>query len=269
MALPLMATSDKTLMIIGDKSLWTSHNGLEWSMADKTDWGIRHGAAYAQFNNQFIMTGGMRSWGNFFNDTWVSRDGVNWVQHPSPWPARRGHAMVEFIGKIWLIGGMVSSGKDNELPSQHLTDVWSTEDGIHWKQEMQDGPWHDGGDFFVQVMNDRLFMIRTTPGSVWSSYDGKHWRLLVTGTSWGSRRGAGAMTFDNKLWVFGGMDLHDVWNSGNGINWHLQTSAAPWSPRSANYCVVFKNKLWIFGGKTGRSDSWSGDIWAMGSCNEN
>jgi hypothetical protein len=38
---------------------------------------------------------------------------------------------------------------------------------------------------------------------------------------------------------------------------------APWSTRSANYNVVFKNKIWIFSGKTGREDSWMGDIWAM------
>jgi hypothetical protein len=27
--------------------------------------------------------------------------------------------------------------------------------------------------------------------------------------------------------------------------------------------VVFKNKLWIYGGKTGREDSWAGDVWTM------
>jgi hypothetical protein len=38
---------------------------------------------------------------------------------------------------------------------------------------------------------------------------------------------------------------------------------APWSPRTTIHSVVFNSKLWIYGGKTGRKDSWAGDVWTM------
>jgi hypothetical protein len=71
------------------------------------------------------------------------------------------------------------------------------------------------------------------------------------------------LAFDEKLWVFGGRGYNDVWYSTNGKNWVQQSSAAPWSTRTTFHSIVYLNKVWIYSGKTGRKDSWSGDVWTM------
>jgi len=37
----------------------------------------------------------------------------------------------------------------------------------------------------------------------------------------------------------------------------------PRSTRTTFYSIVYLNKVWIYSGKTGRRDSWSGDVWTM------
>ena len=65
------------------------------------------------------------------------------------------------------------------------------------------------------------------------------------------------------FWVFGGRGRNDVWRSANGSRWQKVNDHAPWSPRTTIHSVVFDDKLWIYGGKTGRDDSWAGDVWTM------
>jgi hypothetical protein len=65
------------------------------------------------------------------------------------------------------------------------------------------------------------------------------------------------------MWIFGGRGLNDVWYSSDGKHWRIAFAHAPWSTRTTIHSVVFDNKLWIFGGKTGREDSWAGDVWIM------
>ena len=64
--------------------------------------------------------------------------------------------------------------------------------------------------------------------------------------------------------MLGGIDRNDVWSSTDGKEWKLEFAAAPWSKRSTFYSAVFNDRIWLFSGKTGREDSWAGDIWALG-----
>ena len=47
------------------------------------------------------------------------------------------------------------------------------------------------------------------------------------------------------------------------VNWIQLEDHAPWSTRTWESSIVFKNKLWIYSGKTGREDSWSGEVWTL------
>jgi hypothetical protein len=73
------------------------------------------------------------------------------------------------------------------------------------------------------------------------------------------------VVYENKLWIFGGLEHNDVWSSTNGKDWQKVFDPAPWSTRGAEHSVAFRNAIWIFAGKTGRDDSWdeSGDVWRM------
>ncbi len=61
-------------------------------------------------------------------------------------------------------------------------------------------------------------------------------------------------TFNNKIWVIGGLSLNspsplnDVWSSEDGIDWNLVTASADFAPRNGHKTFAFDNKLWLIGG---------------------
>ena len=266
--LPLIAFDGK-LYSIGDKRIWTSADGIKWGSHPKTDWGERYGMRFAFFKNKLWMIGGMRTWDDFRNDVWVSSDGKEWKQvvKQAAWSARRGHGVVVFKDKLWILGGSLSSGRRDQIPTESLNDVWSSVDGVNWKQETANAPWSARDSHTTLVFDNKIWVIgggfRGAYSDVWSSGDGRNWTQVAEKAEWGERHGSGGLVFDGKIWIFGGIEKNDVWSSPNGRNWQMEFKHAPWSSRSAMYSVAFNNKLWIFSGKTGRSDTQSGDIWAM------
>ncbi|MEL6590088.1 MAG: hypothetical protein AAFQ68_08415, partial [Bacteroidota bacterium] len=52
----------------------------------------------------------------------------------APWAARTGHTVLEFNGKLWVIGGDSGSGG-------RFGDVWSSTDGANWTEEVNQAPW--------------------------------------------------------------------------------------------------------------------------------
>ena len=263
--LPLVAF-DGNLYSIGDKSVWLSGDGLTWNSQPKTDWGTRHGMRFAFFKNKLWMTGGMQAWDDFRNDVWFSDNGRDWKKAVSnaAWVPRRNHGLVVFHDKLWILGGALSSGRSDQTPTQFLSDVWSSEDGMNWKLVTQNAPWADRDTPVSLVFDNKMWIIGGgVRRDVWSSADGKNWTLITGQAPWVGRKGNGGLVFDGEMWIFGGMDLNDVWHSSNGKDWKLAFRNAPWSTRTTFYSIAFKNKLWLFSGKTGREDSWAGDIWVM------
>lgn len=252
---------DDQLWMTGQKKVWSSGNGIHWTASQKTDWGERHGMATVFFKNKLWMLGGMKTWDDFRNDTWHSDDGKKWVQAVTnaSWSKRRDHQVFTYKNKLWLIGGVASSGKVNELPTIALSDTWSSDDGIHWNLISNSAPWQGKGYSKILVFNNKIWLVGTES---WYSEDGKTWTKAAFKNIWPNRRSNGVLVFDNKLWVYGGIELNDVWHSSNGTDWN-KLNNAPWTPRTTNYSTVFKNKLWIYSGKTGKEDSWSGDIWTL------
>ena len=260
---PVQAFENK-LWMIGYKNCWSSGNGINWEVHKKTNWGERHGMTFTFFKNKLWMMGGMRTWDDFRNDIWHTADGKKWEQvvANAKWSKRRGHYVVVFKNKLWLIGGAISSGKADQTPTKFLNDVWSSEDGINWILESNAAPWQGGDGIQIFVFNEKLWMINTIKREIWNSSDGKIWKLISNKTPWKERRGNGLVIFNNNIWIFGGIELNDVWCSADGMQWQ-QLGNAPWSTRSAQYSISYKNKLWLFSGKTGREDSWAGDIWTL------
>lgn len=265
MAVVPLVAFDGNLYSIGDKRVWTSTDGLNWSSQPKTDWDERYGMQFAFFRNKLWMFGGMKTWADFRNDVWSSADGINWqkVTNKAPWSPRRGHKVLVFNNKLWLIGGSVSSGRVDETPTRFLSDVWVSETGADWKQVTANAPWNANDNPVCLEFNDKIYVITLgTSQKVWSSADGEAWTLVADSIPIGERAGSGVLVFDGKIWVFGGVEKNDTWYTSDGKNW-TAAGRAPWSSRNAVYSVVYNNKLWLFSGKTGRADSWSGDIWAM------
>jgi hypothetical protein len=80
------------------------------------------------------------------------------------------------------------------------------------------------------------------------------WQLATSTPEFGNRSGYTMASFNNKLWVIGGMlptkdhDQNDVWVSEDGKTWSLVTDSADFPPRSMHSSFEFNGKLWVIGG---------------------
>ncbi|HUR10325.1 MAG TPA: hypothetical protein VM012_03100 [Flavitalea sp.] len=266
---------NNNLWMSGQKAAWSSTDGIHWSRHNKTDWGERIYSEIIFYQNKLWLFGGlMYQERQFVNDIWVSSDGTNWQKAGNAsWSARGGHSIIVYKNKIWLFGGATEINSDRSLKN-FLNDIWSSEDGIHWTQEMKSAPWTQRDNPKLLIFRDNLYMLGGQGQSdIWFTSDVKNWKLLNPSASWKNRYDNGAHVFDGKMWIFGGRDtsenhttaaLNDVWFSENGIAWTQQTAHAPWTVRSGATSIVYQNKLWIYSGKhTGGPYNWGGDVWTM------
>ena len=252
------------LTMIADDATWTSADGIAWTNTpNNAKRAARPGAAQFHFKGKYWLMGGMVSWAEFTNEIWSSTDAVNWVlaTKNAPWPPRRNALVIEFNDKLWLFGGSESSGKPDVLPTRFFNDVWQTSDGVSWTRVDADVP---AGNEQILVFNKQVWILGRS--GAWSSNDGRTWRLATGGAPFKNRGGFGALVYDGKMWVFGGLvgerTTSDVWSSSDGVNWQ-QDKIAPWFPRGAEYSIVFKDRLWIYGGKTGTHYRNADDVWFM------
>ena len=90
------------------------------------------------------------------------------------------------------------------------------------------------------------------------------WGEVTKAASFCERDGAGAATFDGKMWLLGGwaddpaggsahVGYNDVWNTTDGLNWTRVRKNSPknpgiWEGRHCGGYVVFHDKMWIVGG---------------------
>ena len=86
-----------------------------------------------------------------------------------------------------------------------------------------------------------------------------HWQLIDSAAKWPPRDSAGAVVFDEQLWLIGGFTLadgtfrrlRDVWRSADGRRWNRLVAEAPWAARNLAGCVVFEDRLYLMGGFDG------------------
>ncbi len=90
------------------------------------------------------------------------------------------------------------------------------------------------------------------------------WTQVTNAAAFSKRDGAGAVTYNGKMWVLGGwsdppeggpghVGYNDVWNSINGLDWTQVRPNTPntptvWDGRHCGGYAVFNDKMWIVGG---------------------
>lgn len=95
----------------------------------------------------------------FLNDIWYSDDGYNWINAKNAaWQPRGAHALIVFKNKLWLFGGANGITEDRGT-NKFLNDIWSSEDGINWIEEVHTAPWAPRDYPRMLVFNDSLYMI--------------------------------------------------------------------------------------------------------------
>jgi len=90
--------------------------------------------------------------------------------------------------------------------------------------------------------------------------------LATDSPGWGERAGHLALSFQDKIWVMGGLGTggfyDDVWSSTDGVTWQEEVADAPWGARMRIAGTVFDGKMWIVGGVTGYSSGEKSDVWS-------
>lgn len=92
----------------------------------------------------------------------------------------------------------------------------------------------------------------------------------VTAESFPARGGHGAVDYNGKIYVVGGVDkfgfFNDVWSSPDGATWTQETGSAGFPARAGHVSLIFNNRMWIIGGAGGDisrpelfNDVWSSD----------
>lgn len=273
---------------ICNNEVWSSADGNTWSLVrpntflDKTfdataDWEGRHTAGYAVFRDRMWIIGGDCNQGHYQHDVWNSADGVTWHHvnrgRPVPWGPRALHYTVVHADRLWVIGGQTMPGFA-ESTEQFYRDVWTSPDGIEWRQQIPQQPsWSPRGMIGGSaVMNGRIWILGggtydtpTTPKrnfnhDVWSSADGTHWTEHCRAAPWHPRQYHDVAVWDDRLWVMEGYhevggNRNDVWHSSDGVDWY-ELPNTPWKPRHAASLVVHDDSLWMIAGNNMEPDVW-------------
>lgn len=261
------------------RDVWSSPDGKTWTRATKKA-GFRHSdlSMSIAFKHRMWMMGG---WYNgrlpghsASNQVWSSTDGANWQQvtDEAEWSPRLAAALVEFHGKLWLLGGTENYyfGDENSVKN----DVWSSADGKHWKLETASAAWAPRAYHQAVVLNGKIYLFgggNYVPeykayNDVWSSSDGVHWEQVTAKAPWKPRLWFSAVVYRDRMFVLGGWrnnpstNLGDVWYSANGRDWHRLESKVIWKARHEHSAFVFDDKLWIAGGHARPLDN---DVWSL------
>ncbi len=230
--------------------VWSSSDGINWTeVTPHAPWGKRRYFDALVFNNKLWIFAGTSDENG---GVWSSSDGVNWtkVLNNTPWFARDKAGAVVYNGKMWLMGGF-----NYEPVEGSLNDVWSSPDGINWTQATSRASWTPrvglastvyGGKMWILGGRDEFALPYGDLNDSWYSIDGENWTRATANAPWRPRNFFKALSFSNKLWIFGGgyttaalprVDLNDVWSSTDGVNW-TPTTNAPWQVRDSYGAVV-------------------------------
>lgn len=96
------------------------------------------------------------------------------------------------------------------------------------------------------------------------------WTCVQDEAAFAPRDGAGALVFQQRMWLLGGWNPDDpthfpkvcnseIWSSANGVDWELH-GHAPWEPRHTAGYAVHDDAMWIVGGDCNQGH-YQNDIW--------
>lgn len=219
-----------------------------------------------------VIGGQSRKQEAYHNTVFVSTDMRTWQSLPADLPkeGRAGHALVYFKNAYWLLGGATKNENGEEVATN---DVFMSLDGVTWVKS-KNAPWQPRAGQSVAVLGDTLYLFggsrrnaQTGPiyySDVWTTKNGINWDKVAETTSLGGRSLHTMTTFQNKLWVYGGVNakgvlLGDLSYSLDGINWIPVAIPAKLVSRAGASLIGFGNELYLLGGRTEKG--FSNDVW--------
>jgi hypothetical protein len=273
----------------------------EWrQVSAKADFSPRDGAGAIVFDGRMWLIGGWRpkNGGGGFppfprvctNEVWRSVNGKDWelckpntfldasFDSAADWEGRHTAGYVVHNNRMWIVGG-------DPIQGHYQSDVWSSGDGVKWKNETagKPVPWGPRALHTTIAFKDWIWVIggQTTPQfaaadekfyrDVWRSKDGVEWEQVKPREPFWPQRGmiGGTAVLHGRLWLLGGGTydtpqtptrkfFNDVWSTADGITWQQHVDHAPWAARQYHDVAVFDDRLWVLEGFSGanRNDVW-------------
>ena len=224
---------DKMWIVGGDvnqkhyqNDVWNSSDGKHWQCVTRqVPWAPRALHHTLVLKDKIWVMGGQTfpqhapSEERIYDDIWNTSDGVKWtrVVPQGPHWIERGMigGNVVFQGRMWILGGgTYQTAKFRER--NFYNDVWSSADGVHWKQHVEHAPWEPRQYHDVAVFDGRMWVMegwnkKGNRNDVWYSSDGVNWQELPN-TPWKVRHAASVFVHDDALWMVAGNNMEsDVW----------------------------------------------------------
>jgi len=261
------------------RDVWSSSDGKTWSrVTEKAPWIHSDLPMSITFNKKMWMMGG---WYNgrlkghsASSQVWSSTDGKNWKQETKDagWSPRIAAAIVEFKGKMWVLGGTENYYFGDEKSLKN--DVWSSADGKTWTCATTKAPWSPRAYHQAAVLNGKIYVFGGgnyvpkyhSTNDVWSSTDGVEWIQETAAAPWASRLWFSSVVYRDRIWVIGGWSNSpstnhgDAWYSRDGKTWTEYKATPVWKARHEHSAFVFQDKLWIAGG---HAKPLSNEVWSL------
>ncbi len=261
------------------RDVWCSPDGKRWTRVLETaPWIHSDLPMTLAFNHRMWLMGG---WYNgrlpghsASNQVWWSTDGADWQQTTAAadWSPRLAAALVEFQGKMWLLGGTENYyfGDASSLKN----DVWCSSDGEHWELVTANAGWAPRAYHQAAVLDGKMYVFgggNYVPeyrafNDVWRSEDGKTWTCVTEAAPWSPRLWFSSAVYRGRMWVLGGWSNNpsknwdDVWYSKDGAAWTPLKSGAGWRERHEHSLFVHDDKLWVAGGMI---PPLCNDVWSL------
>ena len=260
------------------RDVWSSQDGKQWTLVTgDAPWIHSDLPMSFVFRDKIWMMGG---WYNgrlkghsASNQIWSSSDGKSWQleNKNASWSARIASAVVEFKGRIWLLGGTENYyfGDKNSLKN----DVWYSADGKTWELATADAGWPPRAYHQAAVLNGKMYVFGggnyvpeyQAMNDVWSSEDGVHW-TKEGNAPWHERLWFSSVVYRDRIWVMGGWSNNpyknwsDVWYSSDGKEWKQYVTGTTWPERHEQSAFVFQDKIWVAGGMI---PPLTNDVWSL------
>ncbi len=261
------------------RDVWNSTDGKTWRVVtQQAPWIHSDLPMSITFGKRMWMMGG---WHNgrlpghsASNQVWSTKDGVKWKQVTANagWSPRLASAIVEFKGRMWILGGIENYYFGDERSLKN--DVWSSADGKTWRLATANAGWAPRAYHQAVVHAGKIWVfgggnyvpVYQAYHDVWCSEDGVHWTEVTKAAPWLARLWFSAAVYRGRMWVLGGwskepdMNLGDVWYSLDGRQWTELKSRVTWKSRHEHSALVFRDKLWVAGG---HARPLSNEVWSL------
>lgn len=181
------------------------------------------------------------------------------VLEAAPWAKRYGLGCVAFQNRLWVLGGTGTLHNGTQM-----NDVWSSGDGVQWRQELRSAPWSPRWSHAVFAFAGKLWLIGGLASvepirnlnDIWSSPDGRRWTCELADAPWPARHVWATTIHRERMYILGGASdgshyYQDVISSNDGIHWRIEPCKGPWfEKRKTSAAASYEGKIFLAGGST-------------------